>query len=293
MKSPNIDQNPVQAGRQTVQIVDNTQYSGFITASARGTSSGTTVLRADTSIATTASAGVQLGSGTLTDTAVVSGRVNPTAGGTVTFNLYGPGDPACAGPPIFSPAPVPYPIGGGPVTSPRVHADAGGDPSLGGELQRRREQRIRRPAPATTPARAPTSRRSPTTIATTASATVGLGAGTLTDTAVVSGRVNPQAGRDDHVRAVRRRRRDVRGRCRCSAPAPVPYPVAGGPVTSPRVHADAGGHVQVDRELQRRREQRAADRRVQRRRRDDDRQRRTADDRDDGIGERSRSAPGR
>ncbi len=44
---PTVDQNPIAAGFQTVQIVDNTQRASeatsFITASARGTSRGTTV----------------------------------------------------------------------------------------------------------------------------------------------------------------------------------------------------------------------------------------------------------
>ena len=82
------DQNPAVAGTQTVQIVENTQHSGT-TAFARGTSSGVTVVRAPTSITTTASGAVSLG-GQLTDTAVVSGRVSPQPGATVDFRLYGP-----------------------------------------------------------------------------------------------------------------------------------------------------------------------------------------------------------
>ena len=118
LKSPNVDQNPILAGRQTVQIIDNTQHSGGITASARGTSSGMTVLPAPTTITTTASPNITLGAGTLTDTAVVSGRVNPLAGATVTFTLFAPGDTTCTGAPVFAPPAVPYPVAGGPVTSP-------------------------------------------------------------------------------------------------------------------------------------------------------------------------------
>ena len=50
--------------------------------------------------------GVALGAGTLTDTAIVSGRVNPQAGATITFTLYGPGDATCAGAPAFTPHPA-------------------------------------------------------------------------------------------------------------------------------------------------------------------------------------------
>ncbi|HVF19079.1 MAG TPA: hypothetical protein VNA14_02420, partial [Mycobacteriales bacterium] len=43
-------------------------------------------------IATTASPDIVLGAGTLTDSATVSGRVNPLAGASVEFRLYGPND---------------------------------------------------------------------------------------------------------------------------------------------------------------------------------------------------------
>ena len=56
----------------------------------------------------------------------------------------------------------------------------------------------------------------PTTIATTASPNITLGAGTLTDTAIVSGRVNPRGGRDGHVHAVRRRTTRPAPARRCS-----------------------------------------------------------------------------
>ena len=54
------------------------------------------VNRATPAIATTASAGITLGAGSLTDTATVSGLVNPVAGATVEFQLYGPDDATCA-----------------------------------------------------------------------------------------------------------------------------------------------------------------------------------------------------
>ena len=100
LKTPTIDQNAGVPGIQTIQIADNTQFAGFLTAFARGSSFGTTVHRAAPVIATMASPNIPLG-GQLTDTAVVSGLVNPVAGATVDFRLYGPDDATCAGPPVF------------------------------------------------------------------------------------------------------------------------------------------------------------------------------------------------
>ena len=80
-----------------------------------GSPSNTATLRV-LDIATTASPDITLGFGTLSDTAVVSGPVAQTTGTTVTFALYGPGDTACQGSPAFT-STVPFPLGGGPVTS--------------------------------------------------------------------------------------------------------------------------------------------------------------------------------
>ena len=52
-------------------------------------------------IATTASPGITLGAGELSDTATVSGRDNPSPGATVDFRLYGPDDATCSGAPVF------------------------------------------------------------------------------------------------------------------------------------------------------------------------------------------------
>jgi len=124
---PAVDQDPATPGNQTVQIVDNTQRLGGLTASARGTSfPAITVQRATPAIATTASPGITVGAGQLADTAIVSGRVNPQAGGTIDFRLYGPGDATCGGPPVFESLSIPYPAAGGPVTSaPYTPASAG------------------------------------------------------------------------------------------------------------------------------------------------------------------------
>ncbi len=75
LKSPTVDQNPILAGRQTVQIMDTTQQSGGVAGAQAASSSGTTVLPAPTTIVTTASPNITLGAGTLTETAIVSGRV--------------------------------------------------------------------------------------------------------------------------------------------------------------------------------------------------------------------------
>jgi hypothetical protein len=51
-------------------------------------------------VTTAASGNVTLG-GAVSDSATVSGRVNPVAGATVDFKLYGPDDATCAGTPVF------------------------------------------------------------------------------------------------------------------------------------------------------------------------------------------------
>ncbi len=230
LKSPTVDQNPVLAGNQTVQITDNTQHSEGITASARGTSQGTTVLRATPTIATTASADIMLGAGTLTDSVVVSGRVNPAAGATVDFRLYAPGDTACTGTPVFSALSVPYPVGGGPVTSPAFtptmagtyrwiasySGDANNAPIAGACNDANENVVVSRAAP---------------TIATTASPDIALGAGTLTDNATVSGRVNPQAGATIAFRLYGPNDATCAGTPIFESLG-VAYPVAGGAVTS-------------------------------------------------------------
>lgn len=102
VRMPTIDHDPVLPGVQTVQIVDNTQTTtGGLTASARGTSTGVTVAKALPAITTVASPPATIG-GTLTDTAAVTGRVNPVDGATITFNLYDTTDTTCSGAPIFT-----------------------------------------------------------------------------------------------------------------------------------------------------------------------------------------------
>jgi hypothetical protein len=230
LKVPNVDQDPATAGAQTVQIVDNTQRNGAITASGRGTSAGMTVLRAQPAIATTASPNVAIGAGSLTDTAVVNGRMSPLPGATIDFRLFGPGDTTCTGAPVFQALGVPYPQAGGPVTSPaftpatagtyRWTASYSGDannlPIAGLCNDANENVDVTKVTP---------------TIATTASPNVAIGAGQLTDTALVSGRVNPVAGATIDFRLYGPNDATCAGAAVFTA-LNVPYPVAGGPVTS-------------------------------------------------------------
>ncbi len=66
------------------------------------------VTKATPAISTTASASVTVG-GSISDVAHVTGGSNPT--GTVDFALYGPGDPTCAGPAIFTSNDRPLSVG--------------------------------------------------------------------------------------------------------------------------------------------------------------------------------------
>lgn len=118
LKSPAFDLNPGAPGIQTGQILSHTQVSiPTSIASFSRTTGSSTVARATPTIATTASAGITLGAGQLTDTATVSGRINPNPGAVIDFRLYGPGDSTCSAAPVFSSLNVPYPVAGGGVTS--------------------------------------------------------------------------------------------------------------------------------------------------------------------------------
>ncbi len=237
VNAPSIDYHPVTPGLQTVQIVDNTQTGGSpaTTASARGTSNPpATVARAQPSIATNASPSVALG-GQITDNATVSGRVNPVAGATVTFDLYGPDDATCAGAIVFT-STVAYPVAGGAVTSgaftpaaagvyrwrATYSGDANNDPVTG----------------ACNAANENVTVRAQPSIATNASPSVALG-GQITDNATVSGRVNPVAGATITF--------DLYGPddATCAGAiaftSTVAYPVAGGSVTSGAFTPTAAG----------------------------------------------------
>jgi hypothetical protein len=123
LRAPTADQNAGTPGIQTVQVTDNTQFAGVLTASARGSSTGTTVHKATPAIATAASGAVTIG-GQLTDTATVTGLVSP-AGGTVDFRLYGPDDATCSRAPVFESLGQPLTAGGTATSGPFMPARAG------------------------------------------------------------------------------------------------------------------------------------------------------------------------
>jgi len=143
LKAPTKDAQPLTAGLQTRQV---TFVSGFLTNSpdisgTGSTSDITTVARAQPAIVTAASPSVPVG-GQVTDTATLSGGGGPAPGptGLITFNLYGPNDPTCAGPPVFTDTEVvagngtytsdPFTIPGGLGTGPGTYqwiASYGGD----------------------------------------------------------------------------------------------------------------------------------------------------------------------
>jgi hypothetical protein len=206
--------------------VDNAPVTGLCNAA----NETTVVSRAAPTIATVASPDIVLGSGTLTDVATVSGRTTPVAGATITWRLFGPNDATCTGTPAFAPAPVSYPVAGGPVTSPAFTPTQPGSYSwvaaYSGDANN---------APVTGPCNAANETtvvtRAAPTIATVASADVVLGAGTLTDSATVSGRITPVAGATVDFRLYGPNNATCTG-----APVftslNVAYPVTGGAVSS-------------------------------------------------------------
>ena len=101
LKLPTMDARPLDDGVQTRQVVGHRQITAFAGASGAG-SNIVTVLPATASLATTASPSVAVG-GSVTDAATVTGLIDPAAGATFTFRLYGPASgPACTGTPVFT-----------------------------------------------------------------------------------------------------------------------------------------------------------------------------------------------
>jgi hypothetical protein len=85
-------------------------YSGdtnnnAVTTACNDANEASVVAPAKPTIVTSASAPITLGSGTISDTATLSGGVAPT--GTITFTLFGPNNATCTGAPAFTSAPVP------------------------------------------------------------------------------------------------------------------------------------------------------------------------------------------
>ena len=189
LKVPAIDARP-EAGVQTNELAGaNGTASDGQTGQGTGTNF-TTVNRATPALATTATASATV-NGTISDQATVSGRVNPVVGGTVTFNLYGPADPTCAGEPMFQSI-VPLPTATDTVTSASFTPTSPGTyrwvAFYSGDANN---------APVTgvcdTPGENTVVIRATPAIVTQASGPVTVGT-PITDTATVSGRVLPQAG---------------------------------------------------------------------------------------------------
>jgi hypothetical protein len=151
------------------------------------------ITKAQTVIAASASAAVALGGGTLTDSATVGGLGGASAGATIDFRLYGPDNADCAGAPVFHPAPVAYAAGGGSVSSPAFTPTQAGTyrwtASYSGDANS-----LPSVSACDAPGESTTVTRATTTIASSAVAGVVLGAGTLSDSATVSGRYRPSAG---------------------------------------------------------------------------------------------------
>jgi hypothetical protein len=190
----------------------------------------TVVARAQPTIATTASAAITLGAGSLTDTVIVSGRVHPQAGATVDFRLYGPDDATCSGEPVFNSTSRAYPVAGGPVSSAASTPTAAGTyrwiASFSGDANNAPQSGACNDADESTVVA-----RAAPSIATTASPDMALASGTLTDTATISSRVTPQSGATVDFRLY------GPGDADCSdAPVfkslAVAYPLDGGPATS-------------------------------------------------------------
>ena len=152
----------------------------------------TVVSKAAPAIWTIASGDAVLGGDPLNATSIVTGRVNPKAGASLDFRLYGPDDDTCAGTPAFESLDVPYGVAGEPAsaaqfspTEPGTYrwrvtysGDANNGPVTGAcnDVDATLEVTKARPA-----------------IAGTAAVGIALG-GQLTDRAKIIGRVDPAAG---------------------------------------------------------------------------------------------------
>jgi hypothetical protein len=97
------DSQDFQPGTQTLATGRHTQHSAGGMDDALTSSNDVTISRGGSAaVATTASPGIELGAGSLTDSATVSGVTSPQTSATVEFKLYGPDDATCAGAPVFT-----------------------------------------------------------------------------------------------------------------------------------------------------------------------------------------------
>ena len=129
LRVPSTDVNPAP-GVQTIQLASATaQDPGGVLAPVRNSGSDiTTIFQAQAGVTTLAAQSGPTIPGTTSDTATLTApsppAVNPT--GTITFDLYGPNNAACVGPPIFS-STVPvngagnYGSGSAPINAPGTY----------------------------------------------------------------------------------------------------------------------------------------------------------------------------
>jgi len=101
LKIPSADANPGTPGVQTNQLGSGSGTNSTTGNQGFGTgSSSVTVVKSSPALTTSASPSTVAVGSPFHDTATVSGGSNPT--GTVTFSLFGPGNPTCTGTPIFT-----------------------------------------------------------------------------------------------------------------------------------------------------------------------------------------------
>src|SRR2546427_111191 len=107
--------------RQAGSLKRKASYSGDTNNAATATACNdpgetSVVNRATPVLTTTATAGVTIGQGTISDTANLAGGVG-TLGGTITFTLYGPNDATCGNAAIFTNTKAVVSSGGGTGTA--------------------------------------------------------------------------------------------------------------------------------------------------------------------------------
>ena len=144
-------------------------------------------------LTTSASPDVVLGTGSLTNSATLTGRVNPSSVATVDFKLYGPDDPSCTGTPAFAALDVPYPVAGGAVRSESFAPTRAGTYRWITEYSGDGNNEAVTGACNAAGAVVNVARSTPSLVA-TPSPTITLGTGSMTDTVVVNGRLSPTEG---------------------------------------------------------------------------------------------------
>src|SRR2546427_6747103 len=107
--------------RQAGSLKRKASYSGDTNNAATATACNdpgetSVVNRATPVLTTTATAGVTIGQGTISDTANLAGGFG-TLGGTITFTLYGPNDATCGNAAIFTNTKAVVSTGGGTGTA--------------------------------------------------------------------------------------------------------------------------------------------------------------------------------